>query len=147
MPNWCSNQLTVTGPKTDLRAFKKMAVGHSPWEEVAKDEKLNPLNFHSLVSIPAVVLQAGYQEAGYDWERANWGCKWGACEARLIDSSDGELLYDFDTAWSPPIEFLETVAKEHPNLTFILEYDEPGIGFKGLARFNGETKEDHCLSR
>ena len=48
--------------------------------------------------------------------------------------------YAFDTAWSPPIKFLENVAKQWPNLTFVLEYEELGMGFKGLAKFQGEIQ-------
>jgi len=40
---------------------------------------------------------------------------------------------------------LETAAKQWPALTFILEYEEGGMGFKGLARFQGEQHEDHCI--
>ena len=29
MPNWCSNNLTITGPEADVQAFKAKAVGHS----------------------------------------------------------------------------------------------------------------------
>jgi hypothetical protein len=28
----------------------------------------------------------------------------------------------------------------------ILEYEEPGMAYKGLARFQGEIHEDHCIS-
>lgn len=33
MPNWCSNELRVVGPEQDIRAFREIAVGHSPWPE------------------------------------------------------------------------------------------------------------------
>jgi len=39
-------------------------------------EKANVLNFHSLVPVPAEILQAGYEAQGYDWENNQWGCKW-----------------------------------------------------------------------
>jgi len=145
MPNWCSNHLTVKGENEEVQRFKEKSVGHNPWEKPAADEMPSPLNFHSLVPIPALVLQAGYEAQGYDWELANWGCKWGACHAELVDDNGSELFYSFDTAWTPPIAFLERAAKQCPTLTFILEYEESGIGFKGLARFQGEQHEDHCI--
>ncbi len=145
MPNWCSNHLTVKGENEDVQRFKNQAVGHSPWEQPPADEKSSSLNFHSLVAIPADVLQAGYEAHGYEWEVKNWGCKWGACHCDLVDDNGCELFYSFDTAWAPPIAFLERAAKQWPALTFILEYDESGMGFKGLARFQGEEHEDHCI--
>ena len=54
--------------------------------------------------------------------------------------------YEFYTAWSPPIEFLKKVAVQWPALQFVLAYEEPGMGFKGLAKFQGEVHEDHCIS-
>jgi Ferredoxin-like domain in Api92-like protein len=143
MPNWNSNHLTVKGENEAVQRFREKAVGHCPWNPPV--EKPNVLNFHSLVPVPADVLEAGYEAKGYDWELANWGCKWGACDGELIDDNGCELFYGFDTAWSPPIAFLAAAAKQWPMLTFILEYEEPGMGFKGLARFQGEQHEDHCI--
>jgi len=122
-------------------------VGHSLWPRHHEGEGENPnlLNFHNLVPIPLEVLTAGYDSAGANWERENWGCTCGAFETAIVDEWDGLVVYDFQTAWSPPIEFLERAAKELPALTFILHYEEPGMGFEGIARFHGQTAEDHCV--
>jgi len=142
MPNWCSNTLRVTGPGADVLRFKLQAVGLSPWDGAGEE---NILNFHSLVPAPPKVLAAGYDQTGYHWERANWGCKWGACQAQLVDEWEGMLIYSFDTAWSPPVPFLEKLAPKWPTLTFLLDYEETGMGFKGIARVAGNSVEDHCL--
>jgi hypothetical protein len=63
MPNCCSNNLTITGPKADVEAFKAKAVGHSPWEEPEEDPDV--LNFHSFVPVPDNILEADYDGAGY----------------------------------------------------------------------------------
>jgi hypothetical protein len=143
MPNWCTNKLTVFGPAADVKQFKAQAVGYSPWW---KEEQANVLNFHSLVPIPHAVLAAGYEDAGDDWERAHWGCKWGACNAAVVDEGEGHLVYTFATAWSPPIEFLKTIGPQWSTLTYVLEYEELGVGFKGLCKVKGQTVEDHCLT-
>ena len=140
MPNWTCNILTVYGPEEDIKAFRQKAIGHSPWltaSELTVD-KPEPLNFHSLVPVPDELLKAGYDKAGYDWEKANWGCKWGACNAELVDEEKRWLVYQFDTAWSPPVEFIERAAKLWPTLTFLLEYEELGMCFKGIAKALGE---------
>lgn len=142
MPNWCNNKLTVFGPETELDRFKKQAVGSPPWGK-PPDVEMTALNFHSLVPIPPDVIAAGYGQAGEDWERANWGCKWGACSVELVDQ--GHLEYEFDTAWSPPVLFLSKLAPKWPMLTFILDYEEIGVGFKGIAKAAGDAVEDHCL--
>ena len=145
MPNYCSNKLTITGPDTDVRSFKEKAAGPCPWLKPDETE-VEVLNFHSLVPVPDEVLKAGYEAAGYDWEQENWGCKWGADETQILDEGGNCIIYEFYTAWSPPIEFLQKVAESYPKLQFILEYEEPGMAFKGLAKFQGDIHEDHCIS-
>jgi hypothetical protein len=144
MPNWCLNKLTITGAQADVQAFKAKAVGHSPWLE--PEGNPDALNFHSLVPIPEELLKAGYDSAGYDWEMANWGCKWGASGPGILVEREGHVEYEFCTAWSPPTEFLKKVAVQWPSLVFVLAYEEPGMGFKGLAKFQGQNHEDHCIS-
>jgi Ferredoxin-like domain in Api92-like protein len=143
MPNWCSNRLAVYGPDEDVARFKDKAAGNSPWH--AADGEKNVLNFHSLVPILPEILAAGYEAAGYSWELKNWGCKWGACSAHLADEWEGRLEYAFETPWSPPIPFLTKAALDWPTLTFLLDYEEMGMGFKGITKIQGENIEDHCL--
>jgi Ferredoxin-like domain in Api92-like protein len=144
MPNWCSNKLTITGPEADVQAFKTKAIGHSPWSEPEGDP--DALNFHSLVPVPGEILKAGYESAGHDWEMANWGCKWGASGPTILGEWEGHVDYEFYTAWSPPIELLKRLSVQWPSLVFVLAYEEPGIGFKGIAKFQGEIHEDHGIS-
>jgi hypothetical protein len=148
MPNWSNNILTVYGPEADVQAFRKQAVGHSPWltAEELVSEKSNPLNFHNLVPIPDEILKAGYDKRGYDWEKCHWGCKWGACNCQVVDEDSGRIVYNFDSAWAPPIEFIESAAKLWPTLTLLLEYEEPGMCFKGIAKAVGDHLEDHCVT-
>ena len=129
----------MRGPEAEVLAFKEKAVGHSPWSRPEELVNVEPsvLNFHSLVPVPVQVLAAGYEKAGCEWEKENWGCKWGAFEIRILDEWEGFITYEFNTPWSPPLEFLEAVAKQWPTLVLILEYDEPGVGYKGLAKFQG----------
>lgn len=143
MPNWCNNKLVVYGPDEDIKRFKEKAIGNSPWH--AEEEEKNVLNFHSLVPIPPEIRSAGYEQAGYEWELKNWGCKWGACSAALVDEWEGHLEYAFETAWSPPIPFLSKLAPDWPTLIFLLDYEEMGMGFKGITKVAGNSVEDHCL--
>lgn len=68
----------------------------------------------------------------YDWQTNNWGTKWDA-DAENEGYSEKELLYNFDTAWSPPTDWLEKVCEMFPKLEFTLNYEEGGMGFKGEA--------------
>ena len=144
MPNWCTNKLTIIGPGAEVQGFKTKAVGKSPWDEPG--ENPNALNFHSLIPVPDEILAADYGDARYNWEITHWGCKWGAANSVIVEEWDGYVEYAFDTAWSPPIELLETMATQWPNLSFVLVYEELGMAFKGIAKFKGDSKEDYCVS-
>lgn len=147
MPNWCNNKLNVRGPELDVRAFRQMAIGYSPWPRQREGEREeNLLNFHNLVPIPTEVLAAGYDGAGTEWERQNWGCAYGAFETVIQDEWDNMVVYEFLTAWLPPTKFVSAVAMQYPSLILMLDYDEPGAGFKGIARFQNAREENHCLS-
>lgn len=145
MPNWCFNRLRVSGPAKDLTRFQKQAEGFSPWFHPEPGQAKEQLNFHSFVPIPPAVQAAGYEAAGYEWELRHWGCKWGACHVCLVDEWEGGVLYEFDTAWSPPLPFLEQVSLAWPTLVFVMDYEEPLDGFKGLARAVAGVLDDHCI--
>ncbi|NDE15007.1 hypothetical protein EBZ80_08770 [bacterium] len=72
----------------------------------------------------------------YDWQIQNWGTKWDV-EAHVSSDAiaDGEVSIDFETAWSPPKEFVLAVSNKFPALTFTLDYAEPGVGFGGRATY------------
>lgn len=145
MPNWCNNKLAIYGQVEDVKRFREQAIGYSPWHKI-KEQNQNALNFHSLLPVPLEVLSAGYHTSGYEWELTNWGCKWGGCPSKLVDEWEGHLEYAFDTAWSPPIAFLTHLAPLWPTLIFLLEYEEMGMGFKGITKIKGNEVEDHCLN-
>jgi hypothetical protein len=134
----------VFGPDEDVARFKEQAAGYSPWGHI-KDQEHTVLNFHSLVPVPPEILADGYNDAGYNWERDHWGCKWGACESHLVDEWEGHLHYAFDTAWAPPIPFLEKLAPQWPTLKFLLDYEELSMGFKGITKAAGAVIFDHCV--
>jgi hypothetical protein len=72
----------------------------------------------------------------YDWQIQNWGTKWDV-DAHVSSDSihDGEVAIDFETAWSPPKDFVCTVSQKFTSLTFTLDYAEPGVGFGGRCTF------------
>lgn len=95
----------------------------------------------------------------YTWRLVNWGTKWDLGDETEVreDYEDGKLEYHFDTAWSPPFEWLETASKKYPQLNFRLQYEEGGNNFEGyvvvqngkeLDRHEGDyTRCYHCNKR
>lgn len=68
----------------------------------------------------------------YNWRVSNWGTKWDACEGDW-ELNEGEFTAYFDTAWGPPIGWLENVSAQFPELTFKMFFQEEGVGFAGRA--------------
>ena len=121
MPNWCSNSLVVTGPENVLKNF--IAKGES---EEGQSFSMNPF----------VPMPVGIESGWYDWACENWGTKWDINEARVAANyKDGEVEIDFDTAWGPPLKFVEKASGLFPELIFRLMYAEPGMCFGGTHLF------------
>jgi hypothetical protein len=75
----------------------------------------------------------------YDWRINNYGTKW---DCSSIDFTIEETKFStlFQSAWSPPTNWLEKVQKDYPTLKFKLIYEETGNWFAGIA-YTGEFEE------
>ena len=77
------------------------------------------------------------RESWYSWSCANWGTKWDVSpEVRIaehLQKDPASVEFEFDTAWGPPGMWLIKTAEIYPDLTFRLEYEEPGMVFSGLV--------------
>lgn len=143
MPNWCENVLTIEGPKEQIKRFKNKAKstkqikpeGTETFEEYTLNEDFK---LGSIIPAPEDIGDNWYQ-----WNIENYGCKWD-CTGELNHEEETKLEYYFDSPWSPPIEWLVKTSAKFPKLCFTLNYDEPGMGFKGEARAKGSTIENNC---
>jgi len=153
MPNWCNNDLTVTGPAKALAAFVKK----SKTAGVDEDGKAcgNDFSFEPHLPLPkcldigpddgkkrpANVAATGFS-SWYDRNNAVLGTKWDVRGELCKGASDSRTAaYTFDSAWSPPQAGIEAVSALYPSLTFELTWDEPGGDFGGNATY----KAGDCL--
>ena len=141
MPNWCSNVLTVK-PNEDfinsselnekksigtLKLFKSQARGGG------ENLKLN-----NLYPMPSNLENEGW----YEWRISNWSTKWDVENANLEQMGD-DLIYQFETAWAPPENWLIKISEDYPELEFHMEFEEPGVGlFGGILVINGEVVDE-----
>lgn len=140
MPNWCENNLTVTGPQKELARFKKKVRGRGPYDDESK--KIEVLSFHQTVPQPKFGKD---DDAWYNWRISRWGTKWDAADPRL-DEGEKSLVYHFDTAWGPPDAWLRETAKKFPKLEFRLFYSEGGNNFAGVLNAHGEESSNEDLN-
>ena len=71
----------------------------------------------------------------YEWSIANWGTKWDAYSIR-VEETDDKLIYQFDTAWSPPTPFIEKMVETFQMLDFEHWYFDEGHNFWGIACYS-----------
>lgn len=130
MPNWCYNELTVTGDKEEVKRFAKFVRGNR-----------NDFDFDKVIPYPEKfrkmdeeepMRSKGFNAGGYEWCLNNWGTKWNSCETSAGISVDGTTFgASFDTAWSPPVPVIIKLAELFPTLRIKLEWEEGGMDFSG----------------
>lgn len=124
MPNWCNNQLLIQGDSKTIVEFVNAVTLPNEFQQ---DETYAILE--SLYPTPKDVDV-------YEWNCEHWGSKWADCNTFMVSSElDNEVIFVFDSAWSPPLEGIAFIASMFPTLEFFLSYDEPNIGFYGNTTF------------
>jgi hypothetical protein len=164
MPNWCYNSLCVSGNKEILADFvSKTLVPRNMSSEGEYDES-HKFTFSILHPLPKA-LEGGLSplpklegeddtqykermaenvrlygaEDWYRWNIDNWGTKWDASSTCVEQLDDTNFNVQFNTAWSPPIDWFEKVIPMYPQLEFDLIFDEESQDYCGrMTGKNGE---------
>ena len=143
MPNWCNNNISITGPNSVIDKIEKITK-----EEDNKNGLLqffNPMpkelegttSPSSSADKPQPMID-GF-DCWYDWRVENWGTKWEVCEfygvdrQHLNDSLDElTISFSFSSAWAPPIGAYEKFLENNSNCFLRAYYYEGGCDFMGL---------------
>ena len=145
MPNWCSNELTVSGP-TDKVADILATIGDG--EDFLSSFLPPPpeLLEHPFAVFDAVLAEKLRRLYGApdlrSWNIAAWGVKGDVILEDLENDvaagrADASLRCSFDSPWEPPLTALDTIAERHPELTFELFFSEENLDFSGDAVWAG----------
>ena len=103
MPNWVDNELIISGENVN------------EFIQFNQDDE-NQLSFEKSVPCPDTVYKGclgsierkSYGKNNwYDWNIENWGTKWDCNNSTIVTSDQHMVHYDFTTAWSPPLAWLE----------------------------------------
>ena len=148
MPNWCDNQVTITGSKSVIDKIEK----------IVKEEKNagGLLNFFhpmpkELRDTTAdgskdkeMIKKYGYSD-WYGWATDNWSTKWDISEFYGVEreiSPEGQpmISFAFSSAWSPPIGAYEYFLAKNEDCTLEAHYYEGGCDFMGIW----ENGDDRC---
>lgn len=127
MPNWCDNAITITGkPKMLSKLLKQVETTVS---EAGDDSTL--FDFNKIVPMPNGV-------DWYSWSIENWGTKWNASDVVILDEyswEEGEVIFVFQTAWSPPVPVIKKLSKDNPSVKIVHKFVEEGMGYYGTYEY------------
>jgi hypothetical protein len=102
---------------------------------LANDIDMEPrLSFNKLLPLPEEE-----KDNWYHWRIQNWGTKWDIGDDEHghapDDSNPTQYFYDFETAWSPPLEWLAAIVPDFPGLRFELGWYEEQMYFGGVTEY------------
>lgn len=165
MPNHVDMDLKVTGNVESLRAFLDFAQEEDnllsankfiPYPEEYKkaDEETKKIRKECQANgdwSKYTGVKDGFNSGGYEWCCKNWGTKWGIYSTELLtcklEGKKGNLMYNCQSAWSPPLPVITAMSQKFPALKFTLKYYERGCAFKGVfVVAGGETLKESTSS-
>lgn len=144
MPNWCNNNITISGDEGTIRTLTAVLKSLK-----TSDEEQSNNVFQSLIGLPQHMSDGDYKEKWYDTNIEWFGTKWDISYSEdMFNFSKDEINFSCETAWSPPIPFLQNLCEMY-KVNANLFYSEGGVGFSGESTFNWvdgelEVYDDEC---
>ena len=156
MPNWTFNELQVepdwvsdkAKAKKEFIKFKKENIKLD--EDNASSETTGEalFSFKTIIPIPeglqiekstsdesetlqAINMQKYGYESWYEFCIEKRGTKWDAADPYIIENNNEFLIIRFETAWSPPLGWLEAASKKYKRLLFQMKVSEESNAFMG----------------
>ena len=144
MPNWCNNNITISGDEGTIRTLTAVLKSLK-----TDDEEQSSDVFKSLIGLPQHMSDGDYKEKWYDTNIGWFGTKWDiSYDEHAFTFTKNEISFFCETAWSPPIPFLQNLCEMY-KVNANLFYSEGGVGFAGETTFtwnDGELDvyDDEC---
>ncbi len=119
MPNNVYNHLIIEG---DQEILEKFYFENKKKENIDKEENEEILCFSNLVPID--------EDNWYEESIQKWSTKWEPYDITVSEEySNNKLEYEFNTAWSPPHNWLLSVSKIYTELEFSIYSEDEFINF------------------
>ena len=153
MPNWCNNNITITGPNSVIDKIEKIVDEKQETEGLLQFMYPMPEGLKNttadMTEDKEMIKKYGYSD-WYGWATNEWGTKWevsefyGVDRQYLTETSEGEstISFAFDSAWSPPTDAYFNFIQENSDCSLRATYHEPGCDFMGIW----DNGNDQCYT-
>ena len=150
MPNWCDNQITITGPNSVIDKIEKIVKEEKDGNGLLNFMKPMPKELDGTTSPSSSADKPQPMVEGfdnwYDWRTDNWCTKWEVNEFYGVDRNGLSISFAFSSAWAPPTgaytHFITSMAEKNLDVSLKAYYHEGGCDFAGCW----DNGDDECIS-
>jgi hypothetical protein len=108
----------------DKRAFEQIVKAEPDLVEIDKADKTSK-PFDTQEALVQILQERRTSDDWYNWNCRNWGTKWEITEKASVfyempTDTGLEICYRMESAWSPPAEALDHLARQYPDITINL---------------------------
>lgn len=134
MPNWCNNYIQISGTKENMEKIYHLFKN----EDSKRYREILVMNY----LIPHDTEYKQIEKSGnflLNPQTKFYGTKWDfrLNEANVIVVEEDYVSLGPSTAWSPPSEFCERLARKY-DVNVEITYEEGGVGFVGREVYNSD---------
>jgi len=125
MPNWCTNNVSISGPKEKIAEL---------WNKAKSNDS----------GLLEAMVPIGEWQYGLATE--TWGTKWDVNLEGLEYEESGDeasIMGFFESAWSPPLDAFKKFCTENTDISANLTFFEPGMAFVGQWDSNSMEEESY----
>ena len=150
MPNWCSNDVYVSGNEEVIQKFKEECFTDHKGEAVLDFNKVLPEPDYKKPKkdgthnngVQTKLLDA--MPDWWNWRNDNWGTKWNLVPSpegnltgyELVEYGEDFIQLEFETAWSPPNGIYMEIWSKYPDLMVSWFYREDGCQMAGWLPYD-----------
>ena len=108
----------------DKKAFEQIVKADPDLVEIDKADKTSK-PFDTKEALVQILQERKTSDDWYNWNVRNWGTKWEITEKASVfyempTDTGLEICYRMESAWSPPAEALDHLARQYPDITINL---------------------------
>ena len=108
----------------DKKAFEQIVKADPDLVELDKADKTSK-PFDTQEALVQILQERKTSDDWYNWNVRNWGTKWEITEKASVfyempTDTGLEICYRMESAWSPPAEALDHLARQYPDITINL---------------------------